>query len=79
VREESNEAAEHNNTALCRLLPPITENKKKKWCHCLPNVRLSELSDGDCIFSSLGHLTHFFTTTLSSLLLYIFFTHTHTT
>jgi len=57
VRQASNEP-QHNNIALCRLLPPMPENKKKKWCHCLPNVRLSELSDGDggdCIFSSLQH------------------------
>jgi len=30
LRQPSNEA-QHNNTALCRLLPPMTENKKKKW------------------------------------------------
>lgn len=36
-----------------RLLPLLAENKMKKWCHCLPNMRLLLLSDGvsgDTIF-----------------------------
>lgn len=36
-----------------RLLLLLAENKMKKWCHCLPNMRLLLLSDGvsgDTIF-----------------------------
>jgi len=35
----------HTNTRV-RLLPLIAENKMKKWCHCLQNMRLLLLSDG---------------------------------